>query len=329
MIKLLEQDVLPMGMGCWAIGGQFYTGDVPLGFPDIDDAESKRAIRATLDAGLRVFDTAAVYGAGHSERILGEALRDRSDAMIISKLGTAIDEDKRQVLHDETEVSEVMPAIERSLRRLSRDCVDVMLLHLNALPVDKARPIFEEMERAREAGKIRAYGWSTDFPESVEAMVGLEGFIGVEHAMNLFVDVPTIQSTLRKSGLVAFLRSPLAMGLLTGKYDDATVMPDTDVRSVNSEKRDYFQDAKPAAAHLRNLAAIRELLQSDGRTLAQGALCWLLAKSDGNMPIPGARTARQAQENAAAIDFGPLSDEVMADIETQMVRPEEGEARAR
>ena len=73
-MKMLGQDVLPMGMGCWAIGGQFYAGTVPHGFPNVDDAESKRAIRATLDAGLRVFDTAAVYGAGHSERRLGETL---------------------------------------------------------------------------------------------------------------------------------------------------------------------------------------------------------------------------------------------------------------
>ena len=136
--------------------------------------------------------------------------------------------------------------------------------------------------------------------------------------MNLFVDVPTIQSTVREHGLVAFLRSPLAMGLLTGKYDEETIMPDTDVRSVNKDKRDYFQDAKPAAAHLRNLSAIRELLQTGGRTLAQGALCWLLAKSGRNMPIPGARTAKQAEENAQALTFGPLPVSVMSEIETLM-----------
>lgn len=329
MMRLLGQEILPMGMGCWAIGGQFYAGSQPHGFPDIDDAESKRAIRATVDAGLRVFDTAAVYGAGHSERILGQALKATPDAIIVSKLGTAIDEDTRQVLHDETQADQVMPAIERSLRRLDRDHVDVMLLHLNALPVETARPIFEQMEAARQQGKVRAYGWSTDFPESAKAMCDLEGFIVIEHAMSVFVDVPSIQKTVADNGLVALLRSPLAMGLLTGKYDSTTVMPDTDVRSVNNAKRDYFQDAKPAAAHLQNLAAIRELLQTDGRTLAQGALCWLLAKSDSNVPVPGARTERQAVENAAAVNFGSLPDHVMAEIETLIVRPPEGSARAR
>lgn len=318
-----------MGMGCWAIGGQFYAGSVPHGFPNVDDAEAERAIRATLDAGLRVFDTAAVYGAGHSERLLGKILQDQPDAIVVSKLGTAIDEEKRQVLHDETEPDDVIPAIERSLCRLNRDCVDVMLLHLNALPVATARPIFEQMEMARQMGKLRAYGWSTDYPESAEAMMDLEGFIGIEHAMNLFVDVPTVQKTVNDGGLIAFLRSPLAMGLLTGKYDETTVIPETDVRSVNNEKRDYFHNAKPAKAHLRNLAAIRELLQTEGRTLAQGALCWLLAKSPQNVPVPGARTEQQAIENAGAVAFGPLPNAVMSEIETLMDRAPEGPPRAR
>lgn len=328
-MKILGQDVLPLGMGCWAIGGQFYAGTEPHGFPNVDDVESKRAIHATRDAGLRIFDTAAVYGAGHSERLLGEALKDDPDAIIISKLGTAIDEETRQVLHDETEAKDVIPAIDRSLRRLNREHVDVMLLHLNALPISTARPIFEQMERARQAGKIRAYGWSTDFPESAKAMSDLEGFIGIEHAMNLFVDVPTIQKTVAQHDFVAFLRSPLAMGLLSGKYDAATVMPDTDVRSVNNKKRDYFQNAKPSAAHLQNLAAIRELLQVGGRTLAQGALCWLLAKSDRNVPVPGARTEAQAIENAGAVMFGALPATIMAEIEVLMTRQPEGSPRAR
>ena len=328
-MQILGQEVLPMGMGGWAIGGQFYAGTVPCGFPNVDDAESRRAIRATLDAGVRVFDTAAVYGAGHSERLLGEALKDQPDAIVVSKLGTAMDEAARQMLQDQPEAADVIPAIEGSLRRLNRDHVDVMLLHLNALPIATARPIFEQMEIAKDMGKIRAYGWSTDFPQSAAAMADMDGFIGIEHAMNLFADVPTIQKTVAEHDLIALLRSPLAMGLLTGKYDSATVMPDKDVRSVNSERRDYFRDAKPAEAHLRNLAAIRELLQTQGRTVAQGALCWLLAKSDRNIPVPGARTERQAVENAGAVAFGPLPQDVMSEIEALMERTPEGPPRAR
>jgi len=328
-VKLLGYDVAPLGMGCWAIGGRFFIGDQPLGFPDVDDDTAVRTLHAALDAGIRVFDTAAVYGAGHSERLLGAALKGCNEALIISKLGTAFDEKTRQVLADQTDAADVAAAIDGSLRRLRRDRIDIMLLHLNALPVAVAGPIFEEMEKARQAGKIRAYGWSTDFPASVRAMAEMPGFVGVEHAMNVFVDVPTIQLVVEKADLAAFIRSPLAMGLLTGKYNEASMIPGDDVRSVNSERRDYFRDGRASAKHLANLEALRDLLQTGGRTLAQGALGWLMAKSDRNIPLPGARTVKQVTENAGAIDFGPLPDDVMREIAAVVRREPEGEPRAR
>ena len=106
-------------------------------------------------------------------------------------------------------------------------------------------------------------------------------------------------------------------------------MAEDDVRAVNSDKRDYFHDGKVAAKHLANLAAIRELLQTGGRSLAQGALGWLMAKSDRNLPLPGARTVAQIQDNAGAIGFGPLPASVMTEIETLIERDPEGEPRAR
>jgi aryl-alcohol dehydrogenase-like predicted oxidoreductase len=328
-MNLLGNDVAPLGMGCWAIGGRFFAGDQPLGFPDADDDISTRTLHAALDAGIRVFDTAAVYGAGHSERLLGTALKGRNDALIISKLGTAFDEQTRQVLADQTDAADVDAAIDGSLRRLQRDHIDAMLLHLNALPVAMATPIFEGMEKARQDGKIRAYGWSTDFPASAAAMADMPGFMGIEHAMNVFVDVPSIQVTVEQYDLVAFIRSPLAMGLLTGKFHESSTVPSDDVRSVNSEKRDYFRDGKASPKHLANLNAVRDLLQTAGRTLAQGALGWLMAKSDRNLPLPGARTVEQVTDNAGAIDFGPLPDDVMREIETVIRREPEGEPRAR
>ena len=297
--------------------------------PKTTEKDSFAIMDAALDAGIRVFDTAAVYGAGHSERLIGTALKGRHDALIISKLGMGFDEETRQVLADHTTAADVSVAIEGSLRRLQREHIDVMLLHLNALPVAVAAPIFEAMEMARQAGKIRAHGWSTDLPASVAAIAKMPGFIGVEHAMNVFVDVPTIQSIVEQQGLVAFIRSPLAMGLLTGKFDESSTVPSDDVRSVNSEKRDYFRDGKASARHLADLDAVRDLLQTGGRTLAQGALGWLLAKSDRNIPLPGARTVAQVTDNAGAIDFGPLSDDVMREIEIVIQRDPEGEPRAR
>jgi aryl-alcohol dehydrogenase-like predicted oxidoreductase len=328
-MNLLGDDIAPLGMGCWAIGGAFYAGEQSLGFADVHDAESTRTIHAALDAGVRLFDTAAVYGAGHAERLLGAALKNRPDALIVSKLGTAFDEQSKQVLGDQTAAAEVDAAIDASLRRLQRDCVDVMLLHLNSLPVEVALPIFEVLEKARAGGKIRAFGWSTDFPASAAAMASMDGFIGVEHAMSVFMDVPTIQSIIDQHDLIGFIRSPLAMGILTGKFNQVSTLPVDDVRAMNSDRRDYFHDARVAPKYLDNLEVIRELLQTGGRSLAQGALCWLLAKSGRNIPLPGARTVAQVRENAGAIEFGALPVAVMHEIETLIERGPEGEPRAR
>jgi aryl-alcohol dehydrogenase-like predicted oxidoreductase len=204
-----------------------------------------------------------------------------------------------------------------------------MLLHLNGMSVAKASPIFEAMEKARLAGKIRPYGWSTDFPASAAAMTAMPGFVAVEHAMNVLVDAPSMQATVAGHGLVALIRSPLAMGVLTGKYDESLAVSKDDVRSVNSERRDYFRDGKAVPHHLATLRAVRDLLQTGGRSLAQGALGWLMAKSDRNLPLPGARSVAQVIENAGALALGPLPDDVMRDIETTILREPESEPRAR
>ncbi len=328
-MKILGNEIPPLGMGCWAIGGPFYSGEQSLGFANVDDETSIRTIHAAYEVGIRLFDTAAVYGAGHSEHLLGAALKNRPEALIISKLGTSFDEHSKQVLGDDPDSANVGAAIDASSKRLQRDRIDVMLLHLNSLPVEQAMPIFEQMEKVRQSGKIRAYGWSTDFPNSAAAMAKMEGFIGVEHAMNVFVDVPTMQSTVEQNQLIAFIRSPLAMGILTGKFDETSTLGSDDVRAMNSDRRDYFQDGKVAPKYLRNLNTIKELLQTGGRTLSQGALGWLMAKSPRNMPLPGARTVEQIQENAGALEHGPLPANVMKELEALIHREPEGEARAR
>ncbi len=321
---LSRTDVLPMGMGCWAMGGQVYAGTEPLGLSNSDDTGSKRAIHATLDAGFRIFGTASIYGAGHLERLLGEALKDHPYLIIISKLGAAMDEDARQMLRDETAAHKVVPATEHSLNRPKRDHVDVMLLHLHALPLETARLRFEQMELTRQARKIRAYTWRTDFPESANAMRDLEGFVAVEHAMNTFVNIPSIQRTVSDNVFVALLPSPLLMGVPTGKNKGTAVIPKTDVHSVNSAQHNFFGMRNRRRRICTASDALCDLLQTGGRSLAQGALRWLLAKPDRIVPISGARTARQTEEIAAAAARGPLPNDAMAEIETLMDCPPEG-----
>ena len=319
-MRFLDQDIAPLGMGCWPIGGPMFLGDQPLGYANADDAESIRTIHAALAGGITLFDTAAAYGAGHAERLLAKALKDRPDALVVTKIGIAIDEDSKQLTFGDAEPETVLPAIDRCLARLGRDRIDLLLLHQNGLAVDQAEAVFDEMEKAVQAGKIRAYGWSTDFADRASTVAKRESFVAVEHAMNVLIDAPRMQEVARRHRLTALIRSPLAMGLLTGKYGaDKTVSAD-DIRATTNLVVKYFEGAKANPAYIAQVDAVRELLTTGGRSLVQGAIGWLWAKGSMNIPIPGARTVEQMEGIAGALAFGALPDHVMAAIERMIER---------
>ena len=329
-MKFLNHEIEPLGMGCWPIGGAMFAGDESVGYTNVDDAESVRTVHAAYDLGIRLFDTAAAYGAGHAERILATALKDRPDAVITTKIGIPIDEDTKQLSFEGFGPGDVAPAVDACLHRLGRDHIAAVFLHLNELPAAEAEPMFDELEKSVASGKIGAYGWSTDFSASIDAVADRPGFDAVQHAMNVLVDVPRVQGVVAKHGLPALIRSPLAMGVLSGKYDASTVMPADDIRGTANVKTDYYLAGRVNPEMLANLTAVRELLTIGGRSLVQGALGWLWAKSDLNVPIPGARTVGQIEGIAGALRFGALPDDVMAEIETLIERePADTPDRAR
>jgi aryl-alcohol dehydrogenase-like predicted oxidoreductase len=138
----------------------------------------------------------------------------------------------------------------------------------------------------------------------------------VQHQLNIFEDNPEMLTLCETENLASINRGPLAMGLLTGKYTTGATFETTDIRSNNLEWLKYFKDGQPNPQWLKRLESIREVLTSKGRTLAQGALAWLWARSPNTLPIPGFRTVKQVEENAKALGFGPLTREQMADIKT-------------
>lgn len=301
----------------------FAADGTSLGYTNSNDKESVRTIHAALDSGITMFDTAAAYGVGHAECLLGAALKNRPDALVVTKIGFVLNETTKQIMGDEVSPKAALPAIERCLERLDRDHIDLLLLHLNALAPKQAVVIFDEMEKARTQGKIGAYGWSTDFSDNASAMAHREGFVAVEHAMNVLTDAPAIQSLAREYEWSTLIRSPLAMGLLSGKYQAGHAMPPDDIRSSTLQWMQYYRDSQPNPEYLARFNKVRELLQTDGRTAVQGALAWLWAKSAHNIPIPGARTAEQIEGLAAAMQFGPLPAAVMDDIEEVVDREQD------
>ncbi len=316
--------VSAMGAGLWAIGGPWNFQDAPAGWGEVDDQESIRAIHAAIDLGITFFDTAANYGTGHSERILARALEDRRDrAVIATKFGYQIDEAARQVTGygpDEATADvarHVRADCEASLRRLNVETIDLYQLHVNGLALDRAAEVRDALEGLVKEGKIRAYGWSTDDPQRARFFAEGPNCTAIQANANVIHDAPAMFAACEALNLACVNRGPLAMGLLTGKYNRASTWAANDVRTQGWVQDNYVG---PVLDHLE---ALRDILASEGRTLAQGALAWLWARSPRNIPIPGVRTVAQVAENAGAMASGPLTPAQMQQIDALLGRSAE------
>ncbi len=315
-------EVSPLGMGCWAIGGPFYRGETPVGWGTVDDGESLRAIQRALDLGVTFFDTSNVYGTGHSETLLGQALHGvRGQVVIATKFGNVFDQATRKITGEDATRAGIRQACEDSLRRLKTEYIDLYQFHLGGYDLAGAGEVRETMEELVVQGKIRAYGWSTDDTRRAAFFGEGEHCAAVQHQINVFEDAPEMLALCEKLNLASVNRGPLAMGLLTGKFQAGSTLAENDVRGEKSpEWMKYFKGGKPNPDFLKKLETVREVLSSGGRSLAQGALAWLWARSPQTVPIPGFKTVRQVEENAAAIGFGPLSAAQMQQIDDLLER---------
>ncbi len=314
-------EVSGLGLGCWAIGGPWtFDGVHPGGWGDVDDDESIRAIHYALDQGINFFDTAANYGAGHSEHILGQALSDRRDQVVIAtKFGYRVDEDKKNVSHygdprSGEIASHIRQDCEASLRRLETDVIDLYQFHVAYYQPERVADILKVLEDLVTEGKIRFYGWSTDNPEGARVFSEGQHCIAIQHDLTVVTDAPELIHLCEEKHLASINRSPLGRGLLTGKYTQASSFQHNDIRS----RSDFME--RWGEPILGNLDAVREVLTNRGRTLAQGSLCWIWARSDATIPIPGFRNVTQLEENIAALNYGPLDRSEMTQIEVLLSR---------
>ncbi len=315
-------EVSAMGLGCWAIGGNIFMQGMPLGWSTVDDNESLKALQRGIEMGVNFIDTADMYGTGHSEKLVGEAIKGKRDKVVIAtKFGMTFEPGSREILSMEGDGSPeyVRTAVEDSLSRLQTDYVDLYQLHIAEYPLDKAQQTRDALEDLVKAGKIRSYGWSTDDFERAAFFAEGKNCAAIQQIFNLFVGNKEILRLCEEKNLASINRGPLAMGLLTGKFTTDTTLPTDDVRSilhhVGDEYHIFFSEGKPVKELLDKLDAIREILKSNGRTLAQGALAWLWARSENTIPIPGFKTVKQVEENAGALQFGPLTGDQMKEID--------------
>jgi aryl-alcohol dehydrogenase-like predicted oxidoreductase len=304
-----------IGIGCWAIGGPFVMDGRADGWGAVDDAQSLRALVLAYDLGARLFDTADAYGTGHSEELLGQAFQDRRDDVVIAtKFGFTHDRERRELTGTDVTPDYARKACAASLRRLRTDTIDLYQIHVGEMSEAEADALGEALERLAEAGDIRVWGWSTDNAEATQGMLKFPHFRAVQQQLSLFHDGPDMVRLCEENDLVDLNRSPLAMGLLTGKFTATSRLPPDDVRAAGHAWVSDFRDGRPTADALRRLEVLRDLLTTGGRTVAQGALGWILARSPRTLPIPGFKTEAQIRDNLGAAEKGPLPDAVMGEI---------------
>lgn len=290
--------VSTVGFGAWAIGGNRFGNS----YGPTDDETSRRAIAKALDLGCTFFDTADVYGHGHSETLLGEVIGNSPEVIIATKVGGAYMYNDPRWGHINFSPQYIRFACQQSLQRLRRDYIDLYQLHNPDIGLIGDGHVFEALDQLRSEGLIRFYGVSIFTPEEGMACIRNGKPDTLQVVYNLFFQVPAQElfPLAREHNIGIIAREPLANGFLSGKYDEAANFPPGDIRS--RWPREHLLAYVQAARALR-------FLQTKARTLAQAAIRFALDNPAVSVVIPGCKNEAQVAENLAAADQAPLSHE--------------------
>lgn len=267
-----------------------------------------------------MFDTADAYGAGHSERLLGEVLQHEPQVRIATKFGNTIDETSRQLTGVDVSPVYVRSALTGSLRRLRREHVDLYQLHTPDVTQAQGEDLVAALEDFAAEGLIGWWGVSTDDAATAERFASAPHCTALQLELNVLDDNPAMLQVCARHDLAALCRSPLAMGLLGGRYDATSTLPSDDVRGRQPEWLRWFRDGHPDAGYLAALDTVRDALTVDGRTLAQGAVSWIWAHDPRTIPLPGFRNPAQVTDTAGALRAGPLPAEAYAAVQAVLNR---------
>lgn len=306
--------ISPIGLGCWPIGGEMYLDGKSDAYSNIDDNESIKAIHAGIDSGINFIDTSDCYGAGHSERVIGKAIKGIRDRVVIaSKFGYAFNEENKHITHEDNSPQYIEEACMNTLKRLKTDYIDLYQFHVGYLKEDIANSAIKKLLELKQRGVIREIGWSTYDPKMLDYFP--DKLAAVQYPSNVLNPNKELEKKCRDKKLLSLINSPLAMGLLGGKYRPGDTISQGDVRSSGFDWVTYFKDGKPDMDFYNKMDSVRDILTTNGRTIAQGAIAWLWGNSKTSVPIPGFRTVKQATENARAMEKGPLTLSQMLEID--------------
>lgn len=292
--------VSALGFGGWAIGGSEWGS----AYGPTDDAVSRAAIQTALEAGVTLFDTADVYGHGHSEALLGEVLSawPGPPPVVVTKGGINF------YRRDGTQEPDWTPlalahAVQQSLARLRRDTLDVFLL-MNPVVEDLEKyKVWDTLDALRRAGKLRWYGVSVAEPSDGLWLLQNQCPVDVlEVPFSLFYQGATVEllPLARKRSVGVLAREPLANGFLSGRYAPDTVFPEGDIRAALP--REYI------AAMTETADALSFLAEGGTRTLPEAALRFVLDDPAVSCVVAGAKTPAQVTENIGAAFLTPLTE---------------------
>ncbi|MEW5930588.1 MAG: aldo/keto reductase [Gemmatimonadota bacterium] len=294
-----------IGFGAWAVGGDAWGG--------ADDRESLASLHRAVDLGVNFVDTADVYGDGHSERLIGRLRRERGEELVVAtKAGRRLSPH----VAGGYDRANLTAFVERSLANLGMEALDLLQLHCPPSEVYHMPEVFGILDDLVAAGKVRHYGVSVERIDEALRAVEYPAVQSVQIIFNLFRLRPAEEffavARERRVGILA--RVPLASGLLTGKLRPDTRFDEGDHRSFNRHGEAFDQgETFSGVDYEAGLRAVEELraLVPPGASMAQLALRWILMFPEVTAAIPGARNARQAEDNVRAAELAPLSDETM------------------
>ena len=296
--------VSTISFGAWAIGGSW---------GPVDDDASMTALHAAIDAGVNFVDTADVYGDGRSERLVARLRKERREPIAVAtKAGRRLPSQTADGYTRENLTS----WIDRSLRNLETEAIDLLQLHCPPAAVYDRPEVFGVLDDLSSAGKIRHYGVSVETVDEALQAIRYPNVKTVQIIFNAFRLKPAERffeaAAAKHVGVIA--RVPLASGLLTGKLHRGSVFDPGDHRAFNREGQAFDKgetfSGVPYDLALTAIDDVRPLVP-DGWTMTQFALRWILMWDAVSCTIPGARTADQARENAAAADLPAIAPDVM------------------
>lgn len=297
-------NISTVSFGAWAIGGTWGA---------VDDAESMAALHRALDLGVNFFDTADVYGDGHSERLLAQLRRERSDPFYIAtKAGRRLSPHVAAGYNREN----LTAFVERSLVNLNTEALDLLQLHCPPTEVFYMPEVFGVLDELVKAGKLRHYGVSVEKVEEALKAIEFPGVQSVQIIYNLFRQRPAelLFEQTQKRGVGILARLPLSSGLLSGKLSADSTFAADDHRLFNREGAQFDRgetfSGLDYAVGLQAVEAMRALVP-EGQSMAQMALRWIQMNPAVTCSIPGGRRAAQVADNVAAADLPALSAHTM------------------